>query len=441
MRLPLYPAWLSFAAGHGLTAAKAARAAAAALSIPAGFFIADELAGPWAGALAACALVFPGLTAGLADLTLEPFYGWTLALLVLALARWRRLGRRSDALCAAAAFGLAAATRSTILPALPAAALLASWGLGARETLRRGLILAAAAAALAIGPWALRNRVVLGEALPFEGAGSALGAWSAAAGCDNTVSDFVDVNQVSDEARDDLRRGRGLDDARRASVVLGAARRRAARAPKAFLAGVLRRLPRLWARDWPWLAGGLAALATPVGGAAAGLALLPAATLSLHALGAVSPRYAWPAVPALAALLCAGAVALARRKKKEKPAPLEREAGLFLTACLLLLGAAWARGTLALWSEFRGGPAPEVPAAWASRAAQWRDLKLGQDRGVDLTLAGDWEGARKAFDAVLAREPDFAETLVSRGLLLDRIGSPEDAGRDLARARGLIESR
>ena len=142
VRLPLYPAWLSFAAGNGLASARTARAVAGTLSIPTAFFTAAELAGPWAGALAACALVVPGLGAGAADLTIEPFYGWTLALLALTLMRWRRIGGRREAILAAAAFGLAAATRSTILPALPAAAAIAGWGLGTRETLRRGTLLA-----------------------------------------------------------------------------------------------------------------------------------------------------------------------------------------------------------------------------------------------------------------------------------------------------------
>lgn len=439
MRLPLYPAWLSFAAGGGLAAAKSARAVAATLSIPAAFFLAAELAGPWAGALAACALVLPGIKDGTADLTLEPFYGWTLTLLVLALARWRRRGGTADAVAAAAAFAFAASTRSTILPALPAAALLAAWGLGARETLRRGAVLAAAAA-LAVVPWALRNRAVYGHALPFEGAGSALAAWGAAAGRDSAVSDFVDVNRVSEEARAGLRRGRELDDARRASVVLDSARERAAAAPAAYAAGAVRRLPLLWSADWPWLAGGLAAFATPAGGVTAGLALLPAAALSLHAAGSVRARYARPAVPALAALLCAGLAALAL-KNKAKPERLDREAGLYLAACLLLLGASWARGARALWAERRAGAAPEVPIAWATRAEAWRGAKLAHDRGVALALNGEWRLARGAFDAVLASEPDFPESLVSRGLLLDRIASPEEAERDLARARRLIESR
>ncbi len=441
MRLPLYPAWLSFSSAGGLAAARRARGIAGALAIPAAFFIAAEVAGPWAAALAACALVLPGRSAGAADLTLEPFYGWILALLVLALIRWRRSGATRDALLAAAAFGLAAATRSTILPALPAAALLCAWGKGARAALGRGLLLAAAAAALAVAPWALRNFAVFGAALPFEGAGSAAPAWAAALGRGEPPSDFIDANRVGEDGRRDFARGHALDDARRAASDLLAASELAAGSPTASAMGALRRLPRLWAEDWPWLVFGAAALATPAGGASAGLALLPAGVLSLHALGAVRTRYAWPAVPALAALLCAGLASLGRRGKAPSPERLEREGGLYLAVCLVLLGAAWARGCAAMWSEYRTGPAREVPSSWAANPGEWRSLKRAHDRGVALVLAGDWKEGRAAFDAVLVREPDFAVTLVSRGLLLDRLAPPLEAERDLSRARRLIESR
>ena len=61
--------------------------------------------------------------------------------------------------------------------------------------------------------------------------------------------------------------------------------------------------------------------------------------------------------------------------------------------------------------------------------------------GILLQHKRNWIGARRAFEAAIAHQPQFPEALVNLGIVYELAGRPKDAHDVWTRARGRVQSR